>query len=101
VDTLSEDDARRMAAIACDAQSYSWAARLSEAIFERSGTADDAYQAARARALEGDGPGALALLRRAVAAGFSDAARAWSDAALEPLRAGGELEALLPRPTEP
>ena len=99
VDSLSEEDARKMAEIACGAKSYGWAARLSEAIFERSGAPDDAYDAARARALEGDKPGALALLRRAVAAGFTDAARAWSDAALEQLRAGGELETLLPRPT--
>jgi Zn-dependent protease len=99
VDSLSEQDARRMAEIACDAKSYQWAARLSEAVFERSGAPDDAYDAARARALEGDKPGAMALLRRAVAAGFSDRARAWSDVALEPLRAGGELDALLPRPS--
>lgn len=103
VDTLSDDDARQMAKIAFDAGVYVWAARLSETMFNRSGLADDAYDAARGRALEGDHSAALALLRRAVAAGFSDAARAWSDAALEQIRSSAEavaeLEAVLPRPT--
>ncbi|MBW2527804.1 MAG: site-2 protease family protein [Deltaproteobacteria bacterium] len=99
VDSLSEDDARQMVTIASEAGSYPWASRLSEAVFERTGQAEDAYHAARNRALEGDEGAALILLRRAVAAGFSDAARAWSDAALEKLH-GVELEALLPPPLE-
>ena len=102
VETLSEEDARQMATIAFEHEAFSWAARLSESVFERTGVADDAYDAARSRSLEGDLSGALVLLRRAVAAGFSDAARVWSDKALEALRnngeSEGELEALLPRP---
>ena len=101
VESLSEDDARQMATIAFEHEQYGWAARLSEAVFERTGAADDAYDGVRSRALDGDISGALVLLRRAKAAGFSDAARVWSDKALEKLRDGeieGELEALLPRP---
>ncbi len=100
IDTLSEDDARQMATIAFDHEAYAWSSRLSEAVFERNDDPDDAYEAARSRALEGDPSGALILLRRAVAAGFSDAARVWSDKALEVLRSSeivSELEALLPR----
>jgi hypothetical protein len=103
VESLSDEDARQMAAIAFEQAAYPWASRLSEAVFERSGEPDDAYDAARSRALEGDSTAALQLLRRAVAAGFSDAARAWSDKALEALRTSedkSELEALLPRPAE-
>ena len=99
VEALSEEDARQMVTIASDADSYQWASRLSEALFERTGLAEDAYHAARNRALEGDDIAAFILLRRAVAAGFSDAARLWSDAALEKLH-GVELEALLPPPLE-
>lgn len=101
VDTLSADDVRQMAEIAFKPGSYQWSSRLREALFERTGAPDDAYDAARARALEGDRVGAAAMLRRAVAAGFADAARAWSDAALESLRTAGELDALLPKPAEP
>ncbi len=100
VDTLSEDDVRQMASIAFDHEAYAWSSRLSEAVFEREGKADDAYEAARSRALDGDPSGALILLRRAVAAGFTDAARVWSDKALEALRTSeiaAELEALVPR----
>jgi len=103
VETLSDEDARQMAQIAFEHGTYPWASRLSEAVFERSGRPDDAYDAARSRALEGDSTGALQLLRRAVAAGFSDAARVWSDKALEALRTSeekGELESLLPRPAK-
>lgn len=99
VDALSEEDAREMVRIASEAGSYEWASRLSEAVFERTGLPEDAYHAARNRALEGDDNEALVLLRRAVAAGFSDAARVWSDGALEKLH-GVELEALLPPPLE-
>jgi hypothetical protein len=102
VETLSEEDARQMATIAFEHGAYPWASRLSEAVFERSGIPDDAYDAARGRALEGDVSGALIMLRRAVAAGFSDAARLWSDKALEALRSSAEeaseLETLLPPP---
>jgi Zn-dependent protease len=100
VDTLSEDDVRQMASIAFDHEAFAWSSRLSEAVFERSGEPDDAYEAARGRALDGDPAGALILLRRAVAAGFTDGARVWSDKALEVLRSSDiavELEALLPR----
>lgn len=103
VESLSEEDARQMAGIASESGNYEWASRLSEAVFERSGQPEDAYHAARNRALEGDESGALVLLRRAVAAGFSDAARVWSDAALKKLHGDefvAELEALLPRPSE-
>jgi hypothetical protein len=61
------------------------------------GLGEDAYGAARASAKDGNLEGALELLRRAVEAGFSDRARAWSDSALEALR-GSALEAVLPRP---
>jgi Zn-dependent protease len=100
VDTLSDEDVRQMASIAGEHAVHGWAARLGEALFERTGSPDDAYAAARSRALDDDPSAALLLLRRAVAAGFKDAARVWSDAALQKLRDGDgrtELEALLPR----
>lgn len=97
VDQLSEDDARRMAEIAFERGAFDWSARLYEAIFRRVGLGEDAYGAARASAKDGNLEGALELLRRAVEAGFSDRARAWSDSALEALR-GSALEAVLPRP---
>lgn len=101
VESLSDEDVRQMAAIALEHEAYGWSARLYEALFDRTSDPDDAYAAARSKSLEGDVPAALGLLRRAVAAGFDDRKRAWSDAALEQLRDGessGELEALLPRP---
>jgi Zn-dependent protease/thioredoxin-like negative regulator of GroEL len=98
VDTLSEEDVRQMASIAVDHAAFEWAARLFQAAFDRRGLADDAYDAARAFALDGQHEHALDWLRRAVEAGFSDRGRAWSDAALEALRAGHELETVLPRP---
>jgi len=98
VESLSDDDTRKMGEIAFDARSYDWAGRLFEAVFARSGAADDAYEAARAYTADGAHDRALDLLARAVSAGFSDRARAWSDAALEPLRAGHKLEAVVPRP---
>lgn len=101
LETLSDEDTRQMATIAFDHQAWGWSARLSEALFERTGSPDDAYAGVRSRSLEGDVAGALALLKRAVAAGFSDATRVWSDKALEGLRnddVGTELETLLPRP---
>lgn len=101
VDSLSEEDARQMATIAYQADHFEWASRLLESTFERSEEPDDAYNAARNRALEGDPASALALLERAVQAGFSDAALAWSDAALERLRleCADELESVLPKPS--
>jgi Zn-dependent protease len=98
VDSLSEDDARQVAALAFEGGAYDWAARLYEVIFQRVGHADDAYNAARALAKGGSPDRALELLRRAVAAGFSDRARAWSDAALEALRSDRGLDTVLPRP---
>ncbi|MEP7121262.1 MAG: site-2 protease family protein [Byssovorax sp.] len=98
VDTLSEDDARRMAEIALEHRAFDGAARLFEACFTRARGAEDAYAAARAHALGGSHDRAVEWLRHAVEAGFSDRARAWSDAALEALRAGPDLEAVLPRP---
>ncbi|KYF95149.1 hypothetical protein BE17_32705 [Sorangium cellulosum] len=97
VEQLSEDDARRMAEIAFERGAFDWSARLYEAIFRRAGLSEDAYGAARASAKDGNRDRAIELLRRAVEAGFSDRARAWSDSALEALR-GAELEAVLPRP---
>jgi len=98
VESLSEEDARRMGRIAFEGSAFDWAARLYEAVFRREGHADDAYEAARALSQGGDTDRAVELLRRAVAAGFSDRARAWSDAALEELRQSDHLEAVLPRP---
>ena len=97
-DALSVDDARKMAQIAYDHSAFEGAARLFEVVFEREKRPDDAYDAARARAQQGQPERALDLLRRAIDAGFSDRARAWSDSAFETLRAGSGLEALLPRP---
>ncbi len=98
VESLSDDDARKMAEIAAGARAFDWAARLFEAVFARTSSADDAYEAARAHAADGANDRALDYLSRAVKAGFTDRARAWSDAALEPLRAGSKLEAVVPRP---
>jgi tetratricopeptide (TPR) repeat protein len=99
VDSLSEDDIRRMASLSFEGGAFEWAGRLWEAAFARAQAAEDAYAAARARAKNGEPDRALELLRKAVAAGFSDRARAWSDAALSSLRADSRhLEAVLPRP---
>jgi Zn-dependent protease len=98
VETLSEEDARKMAEIALEHRDFAGAARLFEALFTRARGAEDAYAAARAHALGGQHDRAVEWLRRAVEAGFSDRARAWSDAALEALRTGPDLEAVLPRP---
>ncbi len=100
-ESLSDDDLRHMAGVAIDDETFAWASRLIEVVFERTSSPEDGYEAARLRALEGDAEGAIDLLRRAVAAGFSDSARAWSDAALEKLRGGEvsqQLADLLPRP---
>lgn len=98
VETLSEDDVRKMAEIAIEHRAFTWAARLFEASYQRAKSSEDAYAAARAHALDGQHDRAVEWLRHAVAAGFSDRARAWSDAALEALRTGPDLEAVLPRP---
>jgi len=98
VETLSQEDVRKMAEITLDNRAFEWAARLFEASFARAPGAEDAYAAARAHALGGQHDRAVEWLRHAVAAGFSDRARAWSDAALEALRTGPDLEAVLPRP---
>jgi Zn-dependent protease len=98
VETLSEDDVRKMAEIALEHRAFTWAARLFEASYQRAKSSEDAYAAARAHALDGQHDRAVEWLRHAVAAGFSDRARAWSDAALEALRTGPDLEAVLPRP---
>lgn len=97
VEQLSEDDIRQMGRIAFDASSFDWAARLFEAAFQRQGSSEDAYDAARALARFGALDKALDLLERAVNAGFSDRARAWSDSALERLH-GDKLAHLLPPP---
>ncbi|MDC0744231.1 site-2 protease family protein [Polyangium mundeleinium] len=98
VDSLSEDDARKMAKLAFDGRAFDWSARLSEAVFERQKSAEDAYEAARAHAQDGAYERALDMLRKAVEAGFSDRSRVWSDKALEALRARSGLEAVVPRP---
>jgi thioredoxin-like negative regulator of GroEL len=98
VDSLSEDDARRMAQLAFDNAAFDWSARLYEAVFARKSHAEDAYESARAHAQDGAYDRASEMLRKAVAAGFNDRTRAWSDKALETLRARDGLEALLPRP---
>jgi hypothetical protein len=97
VDQLSDDDVRKMAGIAFAASAFEWSGRLSEALFARTRLGDDAYEAARGFAKDGDVERATDMLRRAVDAGFSDRARAWSDAALEGLRARS-LDDVLPRP---
>ena len=98
VDALSDEDVRKMAEIALENRAFEGSARLFEASFARERSAEDAYSAARAHALGGQHDRAVEWLRRAVEAGFSDRARAWSDAALEALRTGPDLEAVLPRP---
>jgi Zn-dependent protease len=98
VDSLSEDDARKMAQLAFDNSAFDWSARLYETAFERQGHAEDAYEAARAHAQDGAYDRASDMLRKAVAAGFNDRTRAWSDSALEALRARDGLDAVLPRP---
>ncbi len=98
VDSLSDDDARQMAALAYEHRAFEGAAKLWEAIFDRNRSPDDAYDAARAAAQGGKHERALDLLRRAVEAGFTDRARAWSDAALATLQSRPGLEAVLPRP---
>jgi len=98
VDSLSEDDARHIARMAFDNGAFDWAARLYETVFQRESQPEDAYEAARAHAQDGDIERALEMLRRAVAAGFNDRTRAWSDKSLEAVRARDGLEGVLPRP---
>lgn len=97
VDSLSEDDARKMAQLAFDNAAFDWSARLYEAAFERQAQAEDAYEAARAHAQDGALDRASEMLRKAVAAGFTDRTRAWSDNALEALRARDGLDTVFPR----
>ncbi len=99
VDSLSHDDVRQMATIALDQNALGWAARLHEAAFERSRDTEDAFAAARARALEGDAKASLTLLEKAVKAGFSDMARVRADGAFAQLCAahGDAVAALLPK----
>lgn len=98
VDSLSDDDARHIARMAFDNAAFDWAARLYEAVFARESHAEDAYEAARAHAQDGALDRASEMLRKAVEAGFNDRTRAWSDKALEALRARDSLEAFFPRP---
>ncbi len=98
VDSLSEDDARKMAQLAFEHAAFDWSARLYEAAFGRQSVAEDAYEAARAHTLDGAYDRASDMLRKAVAAGFNDRTRVWSDKALEALRAREGIEALIPRP---
>lgn len=84
-DTLSDEDIRRMAEVAEEHRAYAWAARLFETAFERARNTEDAYAAARARALEGDVRASLILLEKAVKSGFADAARFRSDGAFASL----------------
>ncbi|AKT40007.1 M50 family metallopeptidase [Chondromyces crocatus] len=97
VESLSEEDARKMAEIAFDEGSFEWSARLYEAVFRRNGASEDAYDAARASAKSGNADQALELLKKAVEAGFSDRTRAWSDSALESLRSNERLDTVFPR----
>jgi len=97
-DSLSEDDARRMAKLAFEGRAFDWSARLYEVVFERRKEPEDAYEATRAHAQDGAYDRAIEMLRKAVEAGFSDPTRVWSDAALETLRARSSLETLVPRP---
>jgi hypothetical protein len=98
VESLSAEDTRQMAKIAFEGGAFDWSARLSEVAFAREAQAEDAYAAARAHASSDHPDRALQWLQRAVEAGFSDRARAWSDQALEKLRASGAVEAVVPRP---
>ena len=63
VDSLSEEDARKMAKLAFDSRAFDWSARLYEAVFERQKSAEDAYEAARAHAQDGNYERALDMLR--------------------------------------
>ncbi len=95
LDGLSSADARIIATNAADAGADIWSGRLLEGVFERDRVAEDGFEAARSFARAGDPERALSLLRSAVAAGFSDAARAYSDAELGKLA----LENILRRPS--
>lgn len=100
VDTLSDDDVRRMAEMAESGAAHAWAARLYEALVARSSSGDDAFAVARAKSLAGDAAGALTWLGKAIDFGWNDRARVWSDAAFAPLRAeehAAALESLVPR----
>jgi Zn-dependent protease/tetratricopeptide (TPR) repeat protein len=98
VDALSDDDVRRLGSISFEGSEMAGAARLFEALFTRTGDAEDAYAAARALARAGNRDRALHFLERAVKAGFGDAARAWSDQALDVLHSRNDLQRVLPRP---
>jgi Zn-dependent protease/thioredoxin-like negative regulator of GroEL len=100
VDSLSDEDVRRMADIAAEKKAFGWSARLHEALFTRTQGADDAFAAARAKSLEGDASAAVELLKKAQRSGFADAARVWRDPAFEALAAarGEELANLFPKP---
>lgn len=93
VDTLSDEDVQQMAQIAAEHGAHRWAARLHEALFERSEGAENAYEAARQRSLDGDLTGALILLERAIHAGFADTARARGDEAFAAIRDGEDADA--------
>lgn len=97
-DSLSEDDARQMARLSFENDAFDWSARLYETAFDRAKLAEDAYEAARAHALDGAYDRASEMLKKAVAAGFNDRTRVWSDKAFEALRAREGLDELVPRP---
>ncbi len=95
---LSDEDLTKMAQITLEGRAFDRAAHLYELVFDRTRSAEDAFQAARAWAQDDRPDKALTALEKAVAAGFSDAQRAWSDTALKVLHQGDRLAALLPRP---
>lgn len=97
-DSLSEDDARRMAQLAFEHEAFDWSARLYETAFDRAKLAEDAYEAARAHAQDAAYDRASEMLKKALAAGFKDGARVWSDKAFEAMRSREGLEELVPRP---
>lgn len=98
VESLSDDDVRTLGGVAYEGGDADGAARLYEALFARRGDPEAAYDAARAHARSGNRARALALLERAVRAGFADASRAWSDRALDVLHSRDDLQRVLPRP---
>ena len=89
VDSLSDEDARKMAEISFDSGAFEWSARLYEAVFRRNGAGEDAYDdpSAELWVMKADGSQAPRKLDLAnVGPGLTNS---WEQADLGPARALG------------
>lgn len=94
VDSLSDEDVRAMVTIARDGHAEIWSAQLTEALFARTGSGRDAYDAARDYVRAGQLERSMAMLKTALRAGAGDRNVLLGDEVWAPLRGVPEFEAL-------